>query len=163
MDRKIIAGVIGAIILISVIVLAFSSSTNATKTYSGNGISYNYTDNWDFSKITSNETISMSTSDDENNFAIWIKNSNNTIDDAYDIWYSVASEEGTIISNENITVDGVKAIKISNKRYYEGSYAEQEVIVLEKNGKEYTLLFTSRDLDSIRSDINTILNSFKTT
>ena len=66
----------------------------------------------------------------------------------------------TLISSEYITIDGVRGFDISLK-YYSNGGGEQRIIGFIKNGNYYRMIFTTGDLDAIKSDMDIVTNSFK--
>mgnify|MGYP005837945409 FL=1 len=144
-----------------------TSTSSSANIYNANGISFSYPSNWMVytpDEVDPAEIVNLKTTAGEVSIlTVYRESTSLSTDELKQVWYDVMSNSGNILSDNTITVDGVEAFQITSSYSSSGTSGEQQIVGFVKNGKKYILLFTSSDIDSIQSDIDTIVNSFKTT
>ncbi len=148
-------------------------------TYTENGISFQYPKEWvraseheiinyPNEKIDAIATLTKKGSENLNlKFSVFLVNESVTDAQFQNYLNNQKTASANIISQRNLTVDGVPAYE-QVERIGEGQRA---TIVFLKDGKEYEIrLFvpdgiypTNKNIESVRSELNTILESFKIT
>lgn len=166
------------ILLIAIFVLVVAASgctdqntqTPTTKTYSGNGVTFNYPANWTIqnssavqSQLGSLGNVLGAVGDNNNSFIIAKLNvgSNqelNTPSQAAENAKSTMPSQGYIfVSEKQTTIDGVNANQVTFQK--SGIYFTYDWMV--KNGNGYWTTYTSTNSDQTNLDM--ILNSLKIT
>ena len=149
---------------ILVMVVAISGCTS-TQTYSGNGISFQYPDDWSqFTPDTASADKVVSLQANKGSYSMLGVYVYDAEGGGLNDWKSVQraslSAANTIISEQSVQIAGVTGNRLDYNMVPTG---QQVDIIFVKNGKTYNLIFTTGSINAINSDINTIVNSFKTT
>lgn len=171
--KKEVIGIMGIISVLLLVVLASGcTSTTSANHYSskdsaGKEISFDYPNNWTFEDMAAGIVI-QGEKNSTNNTAVTISKlsaGSSSLEALKD--NATYVKTGNIVSETNRTVDGVNAIEVTLDQVAGpaiGKIGEAKVIIYIKNGNVYTLsFFTGDTLQSIQNDIDTIVNSFKTT
>lgn len=146
-----------------------TTTTAGLQTYTGNGISFQHPSKWheyapDPDLVSADEILNMETTGDDRSILTVSAESADGKDVAY--WKNISlgsvSSTDTVISQKQIDIAGVNGYRIDTSYTDSGSGYQSDIFFV-KNGKLYTLLFTTDSLTSINSDINTIVNSFEVT
>ncbi|MBM4241957.1 MAG: hypothetical protein FJ150_09905 [Euryarchaeota archaeon] len=149
-----------AVVLVSAYaVLTIGPSESNIKHFEGNGISIDYPADYYLKEVKSDvgrfieaETDSGST------FEISKIVVNNSFENYQETLKELLTPNYTILKEENITVNGVPAYKIS---YSLNETKEMTIlIVFEKNDIRYSIIFTSKG-EVKDSDVQTVVNSFR--
>lgn len=165
----IIAGicVIGLIVIVGLAGMFSSDKTTSSsslQTFSGSGISFQYPEDWSQDSKTGDEVVSLATSKgDSSSLAVYVEDSNGK---DLDYWKGVQTDAltsaETVISKGPIQIAGVTGYRLDDK-YTDYGGGEQVDIIFVKNDVYYDLLFTTHSISAIENDIQTIVDSFKTT
>ena len=179
MQKKYIGLIIGILILIvlaSGCIYFNSNNTKNTgyntsiKTYSGNGINFNYPANWQlFQNPATGPTFSVSVfrynSMNSTGLWIYIMPSNESTQDIINNMRNTVVPNGTIISKGTLKIDGNTAYQVTGVDNSNGPTKNMrlEGISFVKNGKMYSFLLQApnKDFDKEKQNFNLILNSFK--
>ena len=167
------------IIFLIVALVAVSGCTNSgtgnnTKNYSSNGVSFNYPSNWTLeNQTTVNDTImvndmgSMNASRVTTSFEVQIIPQNGLTEQA-----AIKQSNNTIvptgwekISNNTLTIDNKTAYQrtyIVNDTNYNQTMRYSQIFFV-KNGNIYSITLQAPDntFDNVKSNFETIINSFK--
>jgi hypothetical protein len=166
------------IAIVAIVVLASGctsqtgNNTTATKTYSANGMTFNYPSNWDIINDTTNENGTVIALGDvdiqqnntvKGNGATIIKvpqNSNSTAD-LNDLKTQFASLNGT---NSTVSIDGVTANETTISTKINNVTAQLQFIDYEKNNYIYLIQYATiaSDIKTQEQLFNIITKSFKT-
>lgn len=159
-------------ILVLVVLVSGCSSTNSANHYiskdaAGKEMSFDYPNGWTFEDRAAGIVI-QGEKNGTNNTAVTISklpagsSSLETLKNN-----ATLVRTGTIVSETNRTVDGVNAMEVTLNQVAGtaiGKIGEAKVVIYIKNGNVYTIsFFTGDTLQTIQNDIDTIVNSFKTT
>ena len=179
MDNRLnckIIGISGILVLIILVVLTSGCTSNSTtNTYSGNGISFNYSPGW---QITFPSNSGMLNS--QNSFSVIVFKdpmqegtevqinvmpSNESTQDVINNAKKFRVPNWTKLSNGTLKIDGNTAYQVT---YIDNNYGPQEGIKCEeigfvKNGKIYGILLTAPyyNFDKEKPNFNMVLNSLK--
>lgn len=162
MNKPIIA--ILGIFSILVMVVAISVCAS-TQTYSGNGILFQYPDDWSqFTPDTSSADKVVSLQANKGSYSmlgVYIFDAEGYgLNDWKSVQRASLSAANTIISEQSVQIAGVTGNRLDYNLVPTG---QQVDIMFVKNDKTYNLIFTTGSINAINSDINTIVNSFQTT
>lgn len=167
-------GIIG-VLAILIFVVGISGCINQTKSYSANGISFDYSTDWQ--QLSVNSTNSIVTVGVPNSYYssgypktyVTVQKttlpSSYTLKGAYDqIYAEYATVPGfTTVSDTTTTVDGATAYV--NTHTYQGSDAliKEKAVWIEKNGYIYILVCSSpsSDFSNQQANFDTVINSFQ--
>ncbi|MEL7671467.1 DUF4013 domain-containing protein [Methanobacterium sp.] len=147
-----------------------NSMDMSIKTYSGNGISFNYSADWRLFQDTTTDTtssIAVFKYDVTNGpgLRLYIMPTNESTQDVINNWRNFIVSNGTIISNGTLKIDGNIAYQVTGIADINGSNKNMryEGISFVKNGKMYSFLLQApdSDFDKEEQNFNIILNSFK--
>ena len=144
-----------------------TSSIN-DKTFEGSGISFKYPSTWSINSSgneSSDKVVTLIRKEPGISFITVSKES--TKGHSLTYWLRIMqtpanSTGNTLISTNNVTVDGSQGYQITWKYTALGG-GEQQTTFFIKNDTVYQMLVTTDSVSSIQSDINTIVNSFKVT
>ena len=151
-------------VFVLLIVIAFSgctsssnnsSSSEPTKTYSANGVSFNYPESWQVNDTAS--TIKVTNPQTQN--AVLIMKS--PIADMQTLANKrVETTTDKIVSDNNLTVNGVSAREITIDK---DTTKEIVTYIQAKSDLVYSVTYMApqSDFDSMKITFNTIVNSFK--
>ncbi|MBI5679945.1 MAG: hypothetical protein HZC47_03500 [Methanobacterium sp.] len=144
----------------------FNTNDSSIKTYSANGVSFNYPAIWKIeenNEYGSNMIYVFKNRSSYSTMAI-IQITHNpmglTDQDAWDLIQNSENPEGTKqISNQTITFDGEKAYE----QIFVGDSMKQQYITFVKNENTYSLVFQApeKDYNNQKPNFDIILNSFK--
>ncbi len=166
----IVIAIVGIVVMASGCISQTGNNSTATKTYSANGISFNYPSSWSLINQTihtNNTIVALGDSSFMNNtlkgngvFIIKTPENSSSTSTNSNINSRIAKLNGTQTTQ---TVDGVKAnvttytTKISNETVLIKS------IIFEKNNYNYRIQFVTiaTDIKSQEQMFNTIINSLK--
>ena len=151
--------------------------TVPTKTYSGNGISFSYPENWtQLSQISSSNAIVAfgdpktvdSSTGNVNTLAVIQKvalPSGSTLKQVYDSTYAQFAQDSSFktISDTTTTVDGNTAYVNTHTVDVSGVQKQEKAVWLEKNGNIYVILLGALPsvFDSQQANFDAIINTFK--
>lgn len=159
---------IAIVTILLAVVLAAGCIDSGPKTYSGNGVSFQYPSDWstnyksDFQEgLGSSGDALVSLGKDDAGVAVAKMNLGSVQVTAADIASALKtttqSSGFTFISESTRTVDGVKAYESTFKQTSSGLYAS--FTFLEKNGGLYAIIVATPSND--KQTVDLILNSFK--
>jgi hypothetical protein len=74
--------------------------------------------------------------------------------------YYINNTDGKIVSQKEIKIDNINGNEITYDFNKNKEVPTTEFVYFTKNNSDYILIFSSKDLGTIQSDINMILNSF---
>jgi len=151
--------IVCAVVLVSAYAVLTIGPSESIKHFKGNEVALDYPADYYLKEVKSDvgrfieaETDSGST------FKISKIVVNNSFENYQKTLKELLTPNYTILKEENITVDGVPAYKIS---YSLNETKEMTtLIVFEKNDIRYSIIFTSKD-EVKDSDVQTIVNSFR--
>lgn len=151
----------------------------STKTYSANGIFFNYPDNWQLMASSTPNAIasvgdpktSDSSTKNVNTFVVIQKKavpSGTTLKQAYDNTYAqFASTDSSFqqISDSTTTVDGTTAYVNTHKVDVSGVQKQEKAVWFEKDGNIYVILCGAlpSDFNSEQENFDAIINTFEVT
>lgn len=172
LSRNQIGGLIIGFLVLGLLVHILIENTNAPKTYSGNGISFNYPANWtisfpDTSGTYTTSSIIVSKYNIMSGPQLQINSmpSSMSTQDVINSGQNFRIPGGSIISNGTLQIDGNTAYQITYVDHNNGPNRNMrfEQIGFVKNGKIYSFLLQAPDIyfDNETSNFNMILNSFK--
>ncbi len=147
-----------------------NTQNSTTKTYSGNGVTFNYPANWTVqnsstiqSQLGSVGTALGAVGDENNTFIVAKLNvgSNQALNSpsqaAANAKSTLTSQGYTFVSEKQLTIDGVNADQVTFQK--SGAYYTYDYIVKNNNGYWTTYASTSSD----QTNLDMILNSLKIT
>ena len=142
-------------------------SVSSLETYTGSGVSFQYPKEWTEytpEELKVGEVVNLKTTKGDTSILTVYADDDSGEDLDYwkDIIFDAAEAQGTVTSQKDLTIAGVNGYRVDSISS-SGSDTQFSQIIFVKNGKSYKLLFTSGSLSAINSDIDTIVNSFKTT
>jgi len=153
------------------------TNQSSTKTYSANGISFQYPNTWNLTDtITKNATLQIESPDfqitngnpTKGNLVSISKDTipqgvNLTADNITKSLSTSIKKSGVNATNETVNIAGVTATKFSFNDTVQNATANVWVIAFEKNNILYILTFASvgDDLQKAKQNFETIINSFK--
>jgi hypothetical protein len=169
------------IILLSLVVLASgcisnNDTTNATKTYSQNGISFTYNGTWEVANTTSTNAVvavgdpkTVNTQTKDPSTFVLIQKPNATpgsdLQTAYTQNYAKFFNNTTNqrVSEANITVNNNKAFENVYITTTGGVQSEMRAVWLSQNGKIYVILCGAipSNFDKEQKNFDLVINSFK--
>jgi len=171
---KYIGLIIGLLVLVVLVHNFVNFNDNSVdmsiKTYSGNGISFNYSADWRLFQNTATETtfsIAVFKYDVTNGpgLRLYIMPTNESTQDIINKGQKVIPPNGTIISKGTLKIDGNTAYQVTCKDNTNGPTKNMivEGISFVKNGKIYSFFLQApdSDFDKEKQNFNIILNSFK--
>ena len=167
-----VIAIVAIVVLASGCTTQTGNNTTATKTYSANGMTFNYPSNWDIINDTTNENGTVIALGDvdiqqnktvKGNGATIIKvpqNSNSTAD-LNDLKTQFASLNGT---NSTVSIDGVTANETTISTKINNITAQLQFIDYEKNNYIYLIQYATiaSDIKTQEQLFNIITKSFKT-
>ncbi len=167
-----VIAIVAIVVLASGCTTQTGNNTTATKTYSANGMTFNYPSNWDIINDTTNENGTVIALGDvdiqqnntvKGNGATIIKvpqNSNSTAD-LNDLKTQFASLNGT---NSTVSIDGVTANETTISTKINNITAQLQFIDYEKNNFIYLIQYATiaSDIKTQEQLFNIITKSFKT-
>lgn len=127
--------------------------------YSGNGVSFNYTSNYDIQNVTGENGTFVKGTSGEDNFQVSTIEKKENFDQYVNDSLALIEEAGFVTYEKRfIQIDGVKAFKITFE--LTGLETVNTVIAFDKNNKRYVILFSSKNVPSL-SEVSTVTDSFK--
>jgi len=143
-----------------------TAATSSLESFTGSGVSFQYPKEWTEytpDEVKATEVVNLKTTKgDTSILTVYAEDdSGEDLDYWKDVLLDATSSQSTVTSQKSLTIAGVNGYRIDSTS--SSSDAEQSWIFFVKNGKIYKLLFTTGSLSAISSDIDTIVNSFKTT
>lgn len=146
MKKKFIIPIV-IVMLLGIVVLyqfnVFDQSSNSTKTYSGNGVSFNYPNPWIINKpVVNNEIISLSDNSGKILLSVYRFNATENSTEDVIVNYKSALNLDSYATNKteiNRTVNGLNATEITHISMDDSSYFEESVLIFEKNGFTYVI------------------------
>ena len=169
MNNKAIIGIMAVLILVVLASGCTSTSGNqfTTKDSSGKEMSFTIPDGWAFSEDAPGVVVSGETNK-TNHTAVTISKLPANGASLEDLKHNTTYiKTGKIVSEVTRTVDGVQAYEITTDQMAGvliGKIGEAKDIVFVKDGNVYKIsFFTGETLQQIQQDIDTIVNSFKST
>jgi hypothetical protein len=166
-----VIAIVGLVVMASGCISQTGNNSTATKTYSANGISFNYPSSWSLINQTShanNTVVALGDSSFMNNtikgngviIVKTPKNSNST-SNSTNLKSQIAKLNGTKTTQ---TVDGVTANVTTFTKQISNETVLIKFINFDKNNYNYQIQFVtiSTDIKSQEQMFNTIINSFKT-
>jgi hypothetical protein len=161
----VVMAIVALVVMASGCTSQTGNNTTATKTYSANGISFNYSSNWDIINDTTNENgtvIALGDADIQQNNSvkgngvsiIKIPKTANSTADLADLKTQFASLNGT---NSTITIAGVTANETTFNTQMNNVTAQIKIIDFEKNNYIYLIQYAT-----IASDFQTQTQLFET-
>jgi hypothetical protein len=166
------------VIIILALVVFASGCTDSTKTYSGNGISFNYSGSWQqLQQVSSpnaivafgdNKTADQSTGN-VNTLVVVQKvamPAGATLKQVYDSTYQQFAQQDSsfkTISDTTTTVDGTTAYVNTHTVNVDGVQKQEKAAWLEKNGNIYVILYGALPsaFNNQQANFDTIINTFK--
>lgn len=142
------------------------TTTSSLETYTGGGVTFQYPKEWTTytpEEVDPEEIINLKTTKGDTSILTVFAEDDSGEDLDYwkDVLLDASESRGTVTSQKDLTIAGVNGYRID--LLSSSSDAQQSWIFFLKNGKIYKLLFTTGSLSAISSDMDTIVNSFKTT
>ena len=161
----VVVAIIALVVMASGCTSQTGNNTTATKTYSANGISFNYSTNWDIINETTNENgtvIALGDADIQQNNSvkgngvsiIKIPKTENSTADLTSLKSEFAALNGT---NSTITIAGVTANETTFNTQMNNVTAQIKIIDFEKNNYIYLIQYAT-----IASDFQTQQQLFET-
>lgn len=171
MEKKFIIPIVILVLLVVVGLYQFNvfdESNNSTKTYSGNGISFNYPYQWIINKpVVNNEIISISANSGKIMLNVYKFNSTKNSTENITANYKSGLNLDPYAVNRteiNRTVDGLNATEITYISMDDESYFKESVLIFEKNGFTYVIqynAFPPELYDQNKERFETVIGSFK--
>ena len=171
---KYIGLIVGLLVLVALVHIFVNFNDNSMdmsiKTYSGNGISFNYSADWQLFQDTATETtfsvvVFRSNAMNGPGLRLYIMPSNESTQDVINKGRNFVVPNGIVISNGTLKIDGNTAYQVTCIDNNNGPTKNMrfEGISFVKNGKLYSFLLQApdSDFDKEKQDFNLILNSFK--
>lgn len=142
------------------------SGASSTKTFEGSGISFSYPTTWNI--YTPDESgvdsvVYLASEDMVSVLAVYSGPALGDLETLKDTWIEVCYECGDDVNYvKETTVDGNMAYIIGSSTYDpEIGECEMECVLFNEGNYYYKLLFSSKDLSTIRDDMDTIIYSFR--
>lgn len=170
---------LAVIVILSLIVLASgcisSDSTNKTKTYSGNGVSFVYNGTWEVANATSNDSIvavadpkTVDAQKNPNTFVLIQKpnqTQNSDLQQLYNQNYAKLfnNSSNQHVSEANITVNNNKAMENVYLTNSSGVQMQMRAVWLSQKGVVYVILCGTlpANFDKEQKNFDLVVNSFK--
>ncbi|MDO8869516.1 MAG: PsbP-related protein [Methanobacteriaceae archaeon] len=144
-----------------------SSTSSSLQTFNGGGISFQYPNNWNEytpEEESADRVASLETdAGDYSLLSVYVEESDENLEYWKDIVVNNPYSSNVVVDQKSIQIDGVDGYRVDSSYSNSGNSGYQSNIIFVKNGKYYKLLFTTSSLAAIDSDMNTIINSFRTT
>ncbi|MGB9979776.1 PsbP-related protein [Methanobacterium sp.] len=163
--------------VLAVVVFSSGCTSQGNNTYNFNGISFNYSGNWqEISNIKTQDALvgvgdpdSVDEPTNRVNTLVIVQKvpvpSNSTLKQFYEDTYAKYAQDSTFqtVSNKTIKVNDLNGYENVHKIIVDGVLKEERVIWLEKDGNVYVILCGALigDFDSQQSNFDRVINSFK--